>query len=251
MKKAVVKLVCNSSYQNAVGIFPPYVYSLFTNCMTSCYCWHSTYSKQNVLDHLKYEVDNESSVVLGIKPDIIYKSGDSFKPSHAYVVISYCLEFKAIKLYNPNHCTKSFAFCKNLPLSLIKTADHNKGELWITIDQLKNRRVFIQSLCSKSMYKSTFQINKTIKLYNTEKHYSKVNYACKVDIKKESMFMTNLFSYIHKVKKFSFKVYIVNNEKQNVKLKDEIPKLKLYNKNQMKGEEKSQCYRRFKLQPNK
>ena len=50
--------------------------------------------------------------------------------------------------------------------------------------------------------------------------------------------MTNLFSYIHQVKKFSLKVYVVNNEKQNVKLKDEIPKLKLYNKNQMKGEEK-------------
>ena len=83
--------------------------------------------QKNVLDHLKYEVDNESSVVLGIKPDIIYKSEDSFKPSHAYVVISYCLEFKAIKLYNPNRCTKTFALYKNLPLSIIKTADPNKG----------------------------------------------------------------------------------------------------------------------------
>ena len=64
------------------------------------------------------------------------------------------------------------------------------------------------------------------------------------------MFMINLFSYTHKVKQFSLSVYTVKNEKQNVTLKDEIPKLKLYNENQMKGEAKSQCYRRFKLQPN-
>ena len=84
---------------------------------------------------------------MAIKPNINYKSGDSFKPRHAYIVIDYCLEIKAIKLYNRNHCTKSFALCKNLPLSLIKTADQNKGELWITINQLKNRRVVIHFLC--------------------------------------------------------------------------------------------------------
>ena len=93
--------------------------------MTSCYFLDSTVSKQNVLDHLKYEVDKESSVVMAIKPNINYKSGDSFKPRHAYIVIDYCLEIKAIKLYNRNHCTKSFALFKNLPLSLIKTANQN------------------------------------------------------------------------------------------------------------------------------
>ena len=100
------------------------------------------------------------------------------------------------------------------------------------------------------MYKSTFQINKTLKLNNTEKHYSKVYYACKVYIKQESMFMINLFLYTNKVKEFLLSVYTVDNEKQNVKLKNEKPQLKLYNEKK-KGEAKSQCYRRFKLQPNK
>ena len=64
------------------------------------------------------------------------------------------------------------------------------------------------------------------------------------------MFMINLHSYTHKIKQFLLSVYTNKNEKQTVKLKDEITKLKLYNENLMKGEAKSQCYRRFKLQPN-
>ena len=43
------------------------------------------------------------------------------------------------------------------------------------------------------------------------------------------MFMINLFLYTHKVKEFLLSVYTVDNEKQNVKLKNEIPQLKLYN----------------------
>ena len=43
------------------------------------------------------------------------------------------------------------------------------------------------------------------------------------------MFMINLFLYIHKVKQFLLSLFTVDNEKQNVKLKNEIPQLKLYN----------------------
>ena len=43
------------------------------------------------------------------------------------------------------------------------------------------------------------------------------------------MFMINLFLYTHKVKEFLLSLYTVDNEKQNVKLKNEIPQLKLYN----------------------
>ena len=78
------------------------------------------------------------------------------------------------------------------------------------------------------MYKSNFQVNKTLRPINTNKHYSKIKYAYKVDIKQKSMFLINLFSYIHKVEEFLLSVYTVDNEKQNVKLKDDIPKLKLY-----------------------
>ena len=64
------------------------------------------------------------------------------------------------------------------------------------------------------------------------------------------MFMVNLLSYTHQVNEFLFIVYTVDSKKQNIILNYEIPELNLHTKNQMKGEEKSQCYRRFKLQPN-
>ena len=44
-------------------------------------------------------------------------------------MIDYCLELKAIKLYNLNFCTKTFALCKNLPLSNTEKVDQNKGGL--------------------------------------------------------------------------------------------------------------------------
>ena len=64
------------------------------------------------------------------------------------------------------------------------------------------------------------------------------------------MFMVNLLSYTHQVKEFLFIVYTVDSKKQNIIINYEIPELNLHTKNQMKGEEKSQCYWRFKLQAN-
>ena len=248
-EKAFVKQACFKSYDHSVGIDPLFVFSVFSDCLTSCSAWFESDSKHNVLDILKFEVDNGSSIVMSIRPDLNYKLGDTFEAGHAYAVMDYNLEHKAIKLYNPNVFTKHCY--KNLPLSFTEKADQNKGELWINLDQLKNRIVFIDSLCSKNMYKSIFQVNKIFKPINTDKHYSIVKYACKVDIKQASMFIISLFSYVHKIEDFLLSVCTVDNERQNVELEDEIPRLDLYNENQNKGEAKFRCHRRFRLKPNK
>ena len=70
---------------------------------------------------------------------------------------------KAIKLYDPYISKEYCALVKDLPLLTTERADPNKGELWITVDQLKRRTVSIFSLCSKRMYKSIFQTTKMFK----------------------------------------------------------------------------------------
>ena len=69
--------------------------------MTSCCLWYKEDSKQNLMDYLKFEVDNKSSVVISIKPNLIYKPNEVNKNGHVFVVMDYNLEQKAIKLYNP------------------------------------------------------------------------------------------------------------------------------------------------------
>ena len=134
-EKAVVKLVCNSNYNNSEGIQPYNVFSLFSECMVSCCVWLETDLKQNVIDYLKYEVDNKSSVVLCITPDVIFKPDSISKRGHAYVIMDYNLEHKAFKLYDQSMCTNYFTdFERNLPLSITNTADRSKGERWITLD---------------------------------------------------------------------------------------------------------------------
>ena len=252
-EKAVVKLVCNSIYSNSEGISSPYVFSLFSDCMVSCCFLHKKDSKQNLINHLKYEVDNKSSVVLNIKPSLIKKPESICKTGHAYVVMDYNLEYKAIKLYNQNMCISYFTdFDTNLPLSITETADPNKGERWITLDQLKNRRVLIESLCSKNMYNSVFKVNKTLKQINYDKDYSKVKFAYKVfDIKQASTFMINIFFFSHKPKTIKLKVYSADNKKQNVKSNVVVSRLLLNYKNRVNGQAKSFFVQSFKLQPNK
>ena len=249
-EKAVVKLVCNSNYNKSEGILPYYAFSLFSDCMVGCYFMRKTDSKQDVIDLLKYEVDNKSSVVLAVSPDVMYKPEIS-KRGHAYVVMDYNLEHKAIKLYGRRERTNYFTnFETNLPLSITETADPNKMELWITLDQLEKRRLSIHSLYSKNMYSSVFKINKTLKQVTYDRDYSYVSFACKVDIKQASTFMTNIFSFSHEAEDFTLNVCTADDKKQNVKFIDEVPQPILYNENLVYGEAKSIYFQRFKLQPN-
>ena len=142
-EKAVVQQACFGSYDNCVRIDPKHVFSLLSDCMVSCKVWHKNVSKENILDRLKIEVDNKNFVVLGVLPNITYAPNSDVKCSHAFVVIDYNLEHKAIKLNNPNSSRKTTALSKNLPVSLAERSDLSKGELLITLDQLENRDVAV------------------------------------------------------------------------------------------------------------
>ena len=182
-EKAVVKLVCNSIYSKSVGIRSYYVFSLFSDCMNGYSFWLKDDSKNEFLNRLTTDFNSKSSVVLGIVPDLIYDPGDIDKDGHAYVVIGYNIEYKAIKLYNPLFCEKTFDIYKNLPVSFTEKADRKKGELWITLDQLEKRDITMNYLCSKNMYKSVFKVNRSFKLTDYYKNCSAVKFAYHVDVK--------------------------------------------------------------------
>ena len=245
-EKVVVKLVCHSNYNNSEGILPYYVFSCFSDCMVSCCYLHKTDSKQDVLDLLKYELDNKSSVVLGITPNLRYKQENICNDGHAFVVMDYNLQHKAIKLYDQRNRTHYFTETK-LPVSITETADPNKRELWVTLDQLKKRRLSIHSLCSKDMYTSVFKTNKILKQVTYDKDYSKIKFACKVDIEQASTFMINIFLFSHVVEDYILNVYTADNQKRNVKFNEEIYRSNIYHISSKDGEAKSLYFQRFKL----
>ena len=188
---------------------------------------------------------------MGVKPDLKYDPKDINENGHAFVVMDYDLEYKAIMLYNPNLGQNYFALSKNLPDSITKRADTNKGEVWITLDQLEKREISIDSLCSKSMYKTVFQVNRKLELRSYYENYSIFEFACKVNIKEASIFMINLSVFNLNLKKFKFSVFTDVSEKQKIKVINELPPEYMHNLNKQNGEAKTLIYRKFKLQPNK
>ena len=250
-EKAVVNLVCNNDYKNSEGIRTNFVFSLFSDCLTSYSRWFRNDSKNNFLSYLKAEIDCKSSVVMGIKPNLIYNPELFYKNGHTFVVMDYNLEYKAIMLYNPNLGRKYFSLSKNLPDSLTKKADTNKGELWITLDQLEKRRISIESLSSKNMYKSVFQVNKKLELKSYIENYFIVEFSCKVNIKEASTFMINVSIFTLNLMSVDFGVFTDDTEKREIKVKYELPFGFIPNLNKQKGEAKTIVYQKFKLQPNK
>ena len=251
-EKAVVKLVCSNDYKNSDGIPSRYVFSLFSDCMVSCCNWLEKDLKQNVLDHLKYEVDNKSSVVLVIKPSLNYKPENIEKDAHAYVVMDFNLKHNAIKLYDHSMCINYFTdFETNLPLSITDTADLNKGERWITLDQLEKRNLTMNSLCSKNMYKSIFKVSRNFKLTDYDEKNSKVKFAYQVDVKETSIFMINLLSFTNNIEELDFCVFTDDNKEQEVELNNEIPPLLISCQTENEGEANTTSYQKFKIQPNK
>ena len=67
-------------------------------------------SKDNFLSRLKEEVDCKSSVVLSVKPDLIYDPKEIKKNGYSFVVMDYDLKHKAIMLFNPNLGKNIFCF---------------------------------------------------------------------------------------------------------------------------------------------
>ena len=219
--------------------------------MNSYSRWLRDDSKDNFLSNLKEEVDCKSSVVLYMTPDLIYDPKDFNKNGHAFVVMDYNLKHRAIMLYNPNLDQKYFAVSKNLPDSAAKRADPNKGELWITLDQLEQRELSIDSLCSKNMYKSVFEVNKKLELKDYIDNYSVFEFAFKVNTKEASIFLINLSIFTLKLKQVRFGVFTDDSEKREIEVKHELTSEYMHNLNKQKGEAKFFSYQKFKLQPNK
>ena len=150
-----------------------------------------------------------------------------------------------------NRYTIFSGISEDLPVSITEIADPNKRELWITLDQLEQRTVLINSLSSKNTYKSVFRINKNVKQTSFSDEYSKPKYACSVSMKEESLFMINLSVFTYTSENVSFSVFTNDKDRQKIDVNFEIlhPAIN-YNPEQKYGEAKTSFFQRFKLQPN-
>ena len=163
----------------------------------TCYrLWRNEESKINLMDYIKFEIDNESSVVIS------YNLNEEAKSTHAFQVVSYNYDYKGIKLFDPR-CNPNLCVSDNkLPTSLTMNADPNKGELWVTIDHLEKRLVQISSLHSRSMYKSVYTFRPAIKPYDFDENKCICIDICKIKVKETSKFMINLHLYSHELDEF-------------------------------------------------
>ena len=245
-EKAFIKQACNKSYEYAIETRALFAFSTFSNCIT-CYCiWEKDETKLNVIDYIKLEVDNKSSVTLGFFPGLTYESDAEVEFGHAYSVMDYNQEHKAVKLYDPR-CNPEFCVSnQKLPLSLTMNSDANKGELWIAMDQLEKRHVSMSCLHSKDMYNSDFQIKGKIRGY----HYLFTE-VCKVVVKETSTFMINFrSSYSHELDHFRLLVRTDDDQRRKVKFNCNLPYKTYIFSGLRKGEAKTEYFHRFKLQPN-
>ena len=252
-EKAFVKQACNNSYDRGVGTPEQFALTTFSNCMMSKYLWKKEQTKQNIIDCLKLEIDNKSSVVLCITPSLNHDTDKKVECGHCYAVMDYNEKQKAVKLYDPRCHPKYYVSKNKLPSSLTTNADADKRESWVSMDQLENRRIDIFSLHSKKMYKSVIQIKKEIHTSSFDNDNCIILDVCKLVVRKTSTFMVNFSSYTHKNAILYLIVTTADEEKRKVKLKYELP-----NRVDMgpddhiygKGEAKVDYYQRFKLQPN-
>ena len=202
--------------------------------------------KQDVVNYLTIEIDNKNSVVISAGPTFEVEPGNKVKVGHAYAVIGYNQEYKAIKLYDPRCDSKVCVLNEKLHHSLTQNTDASKGELWVTTDQLENRRIAISSLHSKNLYKSVFESTRKIKLSAFNK-YSFISLdTCEVIVEETTTFMINLFSYSHALDYFNLIVTTADDKRKRVKLKYELPNTSYCNKK----ESTSKYYQRFELKPN-
>ena len=244
-EKAFVKKACFNSYKNSEKTDPLFAFTSFSECMSIRRWWETEESKQNLMKFIKYEVDSKSSLVMTLSPRLYTEEEFS---AHAYDVIDYNYYHKAVKLYDPNCNPENCASDEKLPHSLTANADSTKGELWVTIDQLKKRWVGICSLHSKDMYKSVFKLEEQINFSHLDGVTRKA--VWKVCITEPSTFIINFFSYSHEVESVGLTVTNVDSGRREIYLKNDLPfnsGTGQYTKN---GIEKSSYSHKFELQPN-
>ena len=248
-EKAFVQQACNKSYDRAMYTRSQFAFSTFSNCMTCCCTWLREEKKQSIMDCIKLEVDNKSSVVLTITPSLKSEPDNIDGIGHSYVVMDYNQEQKAVKLYDPKFWDSN----ELLPPLLLMNEGRNIGELWVTMDKFEKRRIKLSSLHSKTMYKSRFQTKKKISLlaYDTSSFITLD--TCKVVVEKTSTFMINFMSYSHVLCDLKIIVTTADDQRRNVKLNYELPQRLHDNTSPSrhnKGEVQCAYYQRFKLQPN-
>ena len=133
-EKVFVKQACNYSYEHTLG--PQLAFSTFSNGMNFCCEWEKEETKQTFMQYIKLEIDNKSSVVLGIIPSIDYEPDEEIEFGHAYAVMDYNQEHKAVQLYDPR-CIPNLCLSNDkLPSSLTINADGSKesyGLIWIKL----------------------------------------------------------------------------------------------------------------------
>ena len=251
-EKAFVKQACFNSYKKSDETDPIYALTSFSNCMCVRNVWIEKDSKQSLFEFIESEINNKSSLVLAINPDLSHTQEKQIFSPHGYTVIDYDCHYKAVKLYEPNCSPNMCVSDKKLPLSLTMNADAAKGELWVSIDQLEKRYVSISCLLPKKMYKTIFHLNEDSDFSFVDKTTRKA--VWKVSIKEPSTFLINFFSFSHFLKAGCLSVFTDDSDKQEQDLDSKNSLRYMFNKEQNKdklGLEKSSAYHRFELKPNK
>ena len=248
-EKAFVKKMCFSSYKICKSTEPLYALMSFSDCMVNRATWESEESKQGVIEYIKSEIENKSSLVLTLDK-CIYDPQMKAYSAHAYAVIDYNCQYKAVKLYDPwcRPYERMNISGEKLPRSLSVNANPAKGQFWVTIDELEKRWLGIASLHSKEMYKSTFKLNEQIHFSHLDRVKRKV--VWKAVFEERSTFMINFFSYSHEVTELDLTVAIVGSEgHENVDLNYDLPH-KRFISGTTGHVEKSSYFQKFELQPN-
>ena len=249
-EKAFVKLACNNSYERCIGTTSSFAFSCFSNCMTVYYVWQREETKENLMDYLAFEIDNKSSIVICVKPPLEFEPDEENVAAHAYVVMDYDQEHKAVKLYDQRCNSKKCVSNKKWPHSITLNADANKGELWVSMDKLEKRKVDISSLYSKNMYKSGLQVKRNTTIFADAQAKNMETNLCKVVLQETSTFMINLFSYVNEIKELELVITTTDSERRKIEINPELP-LKGYSVvNPTNGEVNQEYYQRFELQPN-
>ena len=165
-----------------------------------------------LVNFIESEINNNSSLVLTINPDLSHAPEKQILSPHAYTVIDYDCHYKAVKLYEPNCSQNMCVSDEKLPHSLTINADAAKGELWVSLDQLEKRYVAIACLLPKDMYKTIFHLNEQSDFCFVDKTTRKA--VWKVSIKEPSTFLINFFTFSHFLKAVCLKVVTDDSDKQ-------------------------------------
>ena len=247
-EKAYVKQVCNKSYDGCKSTTPTMVFSSFSDSMISSSLWEDKDSKCDLMQTLKSELDNKSSVVLSACP-ALESDAEEAEAGHNYCVMDYNEEHNAVKLYDARE-DPEFPN-ESLPPSL--AADASKGEFWTTVDRLEKRCVQLTSLHAKNRYRSCHRHEIKVEQACLEKETLTTSSVFKVQVKEPSTFMVNLFSYSYALDSVNMEVKLADGENSNVETNREWPDEAYLSRDlseDNEGEITEEYYQRFKLQPN-